>query len=383
LVRKRKCLLLVDDNTRNLIALEACLTPFGFDIVTATSGRDALSKFELCQPDLILLDVKLPDISGIDVLRKIRSHATLSQTPTILVTAYTEDDLRLQGLDAAADEFLQKPFDLAILQARVKTLLWLKESRDELSLRNAALERLQKQQRELIDFIVHDLKAPLSVISVNVDWVSEQLADQQPAVDARTSQALEQAASAGQRMKALINDLLSVARLDQGAIAMRIESVAVQSVIETAAARYAVALERKSLSLSIEPSKLLYVEADAELLQRAFDHLFESAIQLTPAGGVLEISAREHSQVQITVDGRGTAVVRQATGTRSNLEETSGAGIGLYFCGRVLEALGGSLDSIESSPNTVRYRVCLPSFHDRESGAFTCYTGRNEGTLSS
>ena len=167
--------LLVDDEPRNLTLLEAYLSPLGYELVRAGSGQEALEAFERARPDLILLDVMMPDLDGIDVLTHVRAHDRGAYVPVILVTGLTEREDRLRGFEAGADEFLEKPVDRALLLARVRTLLRLKEAGDELVRRNLLLERLQREQREMTAFLVHDLKNQLSIAHLNIGWVKQSI----------------------------------------------------------------------------------------------------------------------------------------------------------------------------------------------------------------
>ncbi|HET6585613.1 MAG TPA: response regulator, partial [Nannocystaceae bacterium] len=157
----QKTLLLVDDDPRNLIVLTALLDRFGHRLLRADGGLAAIERFETDAPDLVLCDLAMPGVDGMDVLSAIRAHPSRGDTPIILVTAYAEREMRVRALQAGADDFLEKPIDEPVLVARVRTLLRLKHSRDaldsaraELAARNHALERVQKEQRELTDFIL-------------------------------------------------------------------------------------------------------------------------------------------------------------------------------------------------------------------------------------
>src|ERR1041384_5000119 len=170
-------LLLVDDEPANLAALAAFLESPEHDIVTAPNGFEALKAFEESAPDLVMLDLMMPGFDGISVLRRIRQHPKRAETPVILLTAHSDREHRLRGLEAGADDFLEKPIDGSLLLARTTTLLRLQESskqleaaRDELAARNASLERAQREQQELNEFIVHDLKGPLTGIVANTEW---------------------------------------------------------------------------------------------------------------------------------------------------------------------------------------------------------------------
>src|SRR4051812_40813285 len=124
--------LIVDDYEANLSALRLLLERQGYDVMTASNGRDALHVVHRERPDLVLLDVVMPEISGLEVCASLKTVVETSLTPVVLVSAVQERTLRLEGIDAGADDFLNKPIDPEELYARVKSLIRLKRLTDDL-----------------------------------------------------------------------------------------------------------------------------------------------------------------------------------------------------------------------------------------------------------
>jgi DNA-binding response OmpR family regulator len=116
-------ILVVDDNEINRDILEARLTANGYEVLHAADGEEALAMAARHRPDLILLDIMMPKVDGIEVCRRIKADADLAFTPIILVTAKSDSKDVVEGLDAGADEYLTKPIDHTALVARVKALL--------------------------------------------------------------------------------------------------------------------------------------------------------------------------------------------------------------------------------------------------------------------
>ena len=124
--------LIVDDYEANITALRQLLEGQGYDVLTATNGRDALDLVHREHPDLVLLDVMMPDVSGLDVCASLKNVAETCLTPVVLVSALQERATRLEGLEAGADDFLSKPVDPQELYARVRSLIRLKRLTDDL-----------------------------------------------------------------------------------------------------------------------------------------------------------------------------------------------------------------------------------------------------------
>ena len=123
-------ILVVDDTPRNVKFLVDLLGVKGYSVVTATSGAEALQQVAAENPDLVLLDVVMPDMSGYEVCRQIRANAGTAILPVVMVTALDPTEERIKGLDAGADDFLTKPINQAELLARVRSLLRIKELYD-------------------------------------------------------------------------------------------------------------------------------------------------------------------------------------------------------------------------------------------------------------
>ncbi|MEI6179338.1 MAG: HD domain-containing phosphohydrolase [Chloroflexales bacterium] len=137
-------LLIVDDQVRGQIALSSLLAPEGYQLVFANSGPEALVMARRIIPDLVLLDVMMPDMDGFEVCRHLRNDATLALIPIVMVTALDDPETRIQGIDAGADDFVSKPFNRAELRARVRSITRLNRFRTLLNERQQAEEELAR-----------------------------------------------------------------------------------------------------------------------------------------------------------------------------------------------------------------------------------------------
>ena len=144
-------ILVVDDTPANVKLLGDLLATRGYAVATAASGEEGLAKIAADRPDLVLLDVMMPGLSGYDVCRRIRADAATSLLPVVMCTSLDPQQERVKGIEAGADDFLSKPVNQAELFARVKSLLRIKALHDELAAVNAGLERRVADQVAEID----------------------------------------------------------------------------------------------------------------------------------------------------------------------------------------------------------------------------------------
>jgi two-component system cell cycle response regulator len=142
-------LLVVDDNDDNLELIRARLASRGYRVDVAGDGETALAMVREAPPELILLDIMMPGIDGLEVLRRIKSDPALPFIPVIMLTALDSTELKVEGLDAGADDYLGKPVNFAELEARVKALLRIKALQEALASRERDLKQANEQLKEL------------------------------------------------------------------------------------------------------------------------------------------------------------------------------------------------------------------------------------------
>ena len=143
--------LVVDDTPNNVKLLGDVLAARGYAVTTAASGEEALAKIASEPPDLVLLDVMMPGLSGYDVCRRIRAEAGTALLPIVLVTALDPDQERVKGIEAGADDFLSKPINQGELFARVRSLLRIKSLQDEVRHQAAELQTWNAQLKDRVD----------------------------------------------------------------------------------------------------------------------------------------------------------------------------------------------------------------------------------------
>lgn len=355
-------ILLVDDNPVNRALLESHLKPLGYGLQHAGTGREALATIEADPPDLVLLDVMMPDLDGIDVLLHLRARDTVPRLPVILVTALTDREYRVRGLEAGADDFLEKPVDRAVLVARVRKLLELRSVAQQLADRNERLEALRLHQRELTDCLVHDMRNPLGAILLNLQYLQQALPrDAARALD----EAVGDTVQAAQRLDGMLGDLLLVARTETAGMTVERADLAIGPLLGTAAAAFEAAAAEAEVSIEVATDPAAVLHADERLVRRVIDNLLSNAIRHALPGGRVRIAPLRDG---FTVANTGEAIPPalceaiferfvQGSGRQRG---RSDVGLGLFFCRRVADAHGGCI-SVETTPEwPVRFTFSIP-----------------------
>jgi signal transduction histidine kinase len=297
----------------------------------------------------------------------------------------TEDNL-LQGYGSGAVDILYKPFSPMILRSKVrvflelyntrrkladglaahqKTLIELKASRDELEQRHRALEQAQRDHRELTEFIVHDLKNPLSIAYAGLDWASEQI----PLSQGDLGQAIADSREATMRLRSMIEDLLTISRMEQSDFPLQREILSVARFLRSVVQGYAQRAQQNDIVLVPPSDAVVEVVADQRLLRRVVENILDNAFRYTPAKGRIAVSVRPSAGVEINVSNDGPVIppperrrifekFKRGAGERA---VAGNAGLGLYFCKRAVEAHGGEIDVVSTQDWATSFRISLPA----------------------
>ena len=348
-------ILVVDDMAVNARLLTGILQLGGYEVVTASSGPEALDRLQSSSIDVVLLDVMMPDMDGFEVCRRIKEQTPF--LPVVMVTALQETADRVKALEAGADDFLTKPVDEVEVIARVKSLVRLKRQHAELDRAYAELRRVEAMRDELTYMIVHDLRTPLTSLLTGLQSL-ELLGELSP----DQLEVVWMSVSGGQTLLSIINDLLDIGKMESGTVDLKREEIAPADLLNEAATQVSALLLAKGLTLTKQVSEELPVlYADHDKLCRTLVNLLGNAIKFTPSGGRITLSvcpdAAQESLV-FSVSDTGEGIPRSAferifekfgqVETRKEGRKMS-TGLGLTFCKMAVEAHGGRI-WVESEP---------------------------------
>lgn len=381
-------ILIVDDDPGMVQALARVIRPLG-RLRFATLGTDALRLMNESPPDLVLLDAQMPGMSGFEVLEAIKGNPLLADVPVIFVTSQAEASFEQTGLEKGAADFIAKPIRPAIVQARVRTQLRLKQANDALKqvaatdrlnlaealkdLREShsqlqkTAEELQLANEGLLQFVrisSHDLREPLNTVVQFVGLVQE---DHGAALPADAQHYLKLVHNAGEHMRTLLDDVVRYARLQHGETEPP-TPVALAPLMAELCDALAAQLDTTGAQLQI--GELPRVLGHASLLSQLFQNLVSNALKFVPPGSVprIEITAQTAGgMATISVKDNGIGISPEGQGrlfqpfARLNLRrEFEGTGLGLAISRQIAEAHGGTI-GVRSQPGEgSTFEVRLP-----------------------
>jgi signal transduction histidine kinase len=357
-------ILLVDDKTENLLALETILEAPDYRLVRALSGQEALLALLAQDFAVIVLDVQMPEMSGIELAQIIRSRKKTQHIPILFLTAHG-DDSAVAGYQAGGVDFLTKPLQPAVLRSKVAVFadLFRKSNalREEIEERRLAEERIRQLNDELSErvdqlaaanaelesfsyTVSHDLRAPLRQVSGFVTLLQEAVQSQSPAEVDEYIQLIEDAVT---RMGRLIDDLLSFSRV--GRIELNRGSVDLAPLVAQVQQTLAPSVAGRQIRWVV--GELPQVHGDASMLRQVLASLLDNAVKFTRPRprAEIEISARredDHFVFFVRDNGVGFDPrhadklfgVFQRLHTRAEFE---GTGIGLASVRRIVQRHGG------------------------------------------
>ena len=367
LSKNRYNILIVDDIPANLTVLGDILDIEGYKVRQVTSGRLVLQMAEKEKPDLILLDIMMPDMNGFEVCRRLKECSGLREIPVIFISALTDTDDVVNALDSGGVDYITKPFHAEEIIARVATHLKLYRQKKE-------LQNLNAQKDRFFAIIAHDLRGPLSSFM----GLTELLAEDSPDLEHDQKKELAVAMSESARnIFNLLNNLLQWSLMQRGQTSFTPQKQGLMGVVTECLKAVEGQALKKAVEIAVDIPGGLEVSADSNMLQSIVRNLVSNAVKFTLSGGNVLISARnsEDNMALISVKDSGIGMSKEilddlflidAKSGRRGTEDEPSTGLGLVLCKEFVEKHGGRIwAESEEGKGSVLY-FSLPHNHDQE-----------------
>jgi signal transduction histidine kinase len=323
----------------------------GYAVTPATSGAEALKGLRVRVPDLILLDLMMPEMDGLDVCRRLKADPLTQQIPVIFLTASNEMEHLVKGFEAGAVDYVTKPFNPPELLARVRTHLELKHARDTIVRYGQELSRLNEEKNEFMGIAAHDLRNPLSAIKGYSEMMIEDAqALKHRELEENGRRVLETAA----RMAEMVQNLLDANRIERGEMKLNLAPTelgpALNQVIETHRPRSIV--KQQTIHLESETAPVV-VLVDPSVTVQVLENLLSNAVKYSPPGkGIFVRLKKEAKGARIEVQDQGPGLSAEdqkklfGKFARLSAKPTGGehsTGLGLSIVKKMVEAMNGKV----------------------------------------
>ncbi|HKQ63224.1 MAG TPA: response regulator [Candidatus Polarisedimenticolaceae bacterium] len=344
--------LVVDDNESGRYGKCRALRQAGFEVLEAAAGAEALQLARQRGPRLVVLDINLPDLSGWDVCRQLKSDPRTASTIVLQISAtHVREEDTVRSLEAGADASLTEPLDGTVLIATVRALLRARAAEDALRCALVEAESANRAKDEFLATLSHELRSPLGAI---LTWATLLRADNCP--PEQVSRGLEAIERNARLQVKLIEDLLDVSRIISGKMRLELGLVELDTVVDAAleAVRPAAEVKQIRLERRIDPT-VGPVSADSSRLQQVVWNLLSNAVKFTPRQGQVRVWVEgQNSQavIGVTDTGRGIDAAflphiferfRQADSSTTRTE--GGLGLGLAIVRHLVELHGGTVEA--------------------------------------
>ena len=356
-------ILIVDDKPENLRLLTAMLKEAVAQVRPVTSGRLALQAARQAPPDVILLDIKMPGMDGLEVCAELKADEQLRDIPVIFISALHETEDKLKAFQAGGVDYVTKPFQAEEVQARVWTHLMLRRQKRQLEENLRRLLELEKLRDSLTHMIVHDMRSPLMAIGGYLEMLETFDAG---SLSAEAKGYVTQARHNVARLIRMANEMLAVSKLEAGRLELKRVDCDLAGLIRGVVTGLGLLKDGKTIRFT-PPAGDFRIALDGELLERVVQNLLSNAVKFSPAGGEIGVTlTRSGPEFRVEVADRGPGIplgqevkIFEKFGQLDRESGRSGTGLGLAFCKLVVGAHGGDIgvDSVAGQGSVFWFTV--------------------------
>ena len=344
-------ILIVDDVMSNVLLLKVLLTNEKFAIATASNGRQALEQVEKENPDLVLLDVMMPDMSGFEVAQHLKSNPNTADIPIIFLTALNSTADIVKGFQVGANDFISKPFNKEELIIRVTHQISLVAAKRLILSKTEELQRTIAGRDKLYSVIAHDLRSPMGSIKMVLHMLILNLPSEK--IGAEMYELLTMANQTTEDVFSLLDNLLKWTKSQIGKLNVVYQDVDLVEVTDGVIEIFSMVASLKKIKIrEMKPEKMM-VNADIDMLKTVVRNLLSNAIKFSKENsevlvkmeevdGMAVVSVQDHG-CGISEEGQKKLLHTDTHFSTFGTNNEEGSGLGLLLCKDFVVKNGGKL----------------------------------------
>lgn len=405
---KKATILYIEDTIANQKLVRRVLERHGYDVHIANDGLEGIALARETNPQLILMDINLPNMDGKEITTRLRSLPHFEKTPIVALTANISSQSRAQALAAGCNGYLTKPIDVttfprqveSFLQGRIDALSQSEQSEQlklyaqelvgklenkvrELQEANQRLRELDRMKSDFIVLVSHELRTPLTLINGYAFLLKDRAKQAEKENDAQLAYIANGLGKGIDRLGTVINEIISVSRIAAGTLDLAMGPIRIAELMEDIVKKHAESIATRSIELTVKDlTELPIVEGDGGQLRSAMDNVVGNAVKYTPDNGRISISGRALSDaIVVTIEDTGIGIpieeqrrifdqfhilgsIQNHSTSKSNFKG-GGLGLGLPIAKGIIEAHQGRIwveserRDTENPPGSV-FHILLP-----------------------
>ena len=372
----KQVVLVVDDDPVNFDVIEILLFKEEYELHYKDNGADAIASLAEIKPDIILLDVMMPDMDGIEVCQQIKNAKKWQHIPIIIISALSDKEDLARCLEAGADDFISKPINSLELCARVRSMLRIKSQYDH-------IQETMVLREEMMQTIVHDLRNPLVGIMLGCESLK--------AVDMsdRAKKRIDQIGKTIKQMRLLIDDILTIGRIEAQKLILDLTKIDITEIAKLVINDFEpITLSKKIQLVGRFATEPAYTSADMQLIRRVLTNLIDNAIKFSPQQSSIILSVeclpknpdhpdpdhldpdhldpdhQDSVKIQVIDCGTGVSaaqkqVIFEKYEVGNIVLGVSQIGLGLSFCKMAIEAHQGAISVTDNQPKGAIFTIFL------------------------
>jgi len=355
-IRSTAKILIVDDTPKNLQVIATILSIYNYQLAFAKNGQAAIDLCRKIMPDLILMDIMMPELNGLDACLILKKDKKTQDIPIVFITAKTDVNDIVKGFQCGGSDYITKPFNKEELLARITNQLEIVNSRRIILKSKNDIEGIIKTQDRLYSIISHDLKSPLNSIQQILRMVEQERLDPN---SSDFTELIHSLSESTKKTSTLLENLLLWTKNKAGSLKPKIQFYSLVEMMNECVDLYELALKQKELNIRVDIPKDFQISVDKEMIQTVFRNFISNAIKFSFRENEIKIYANNSDNlIKLHIQDQGigvdTSIIEKMfkethIHTSRGTEEEKGSGFGLLLSKSFIDQNNAKL-KIESEP---------------------------------